>query len=153
MRVIEGKLEPGERTFCVIVARYNAFITTKLLDGAVRAFEQHGVTGDALTVVHVPGGFELPLAAKRAAASGDYAAVICLGAVVRGDTPHFDYVCAEAARGIGQAARDTGVPVVFGVLTVDTVEQAIERAGPTPDNKGFEAAECALEMADLLGKL
>ncbi len=153
MRVVEGHLNGEGRRFGIVVGRFNAFITLKLLDGAVDGLKRHGVKDDDITVVHVPGGFEIPLAAKRLAASGDYAAVICLGAVIRGATAHFDYVCGEAARGIGQASAETGVPVIFGVLTVDTIEQAIERAGTKAGNKGFESAEAALEMADLLENL
>ena len=137
----------------IAVARFNEFITEKLLAGAIAGFTQHGVPDERITVVEVPGSFELPLVAKRLAASGRYAAVICLGAVIRGETAHFEHVAGQAAAGIARAAYDTGVPVIFGVLTTDTVEQAMNRAGLKLGNKGYEAAVGAIEMADLLRQL
>jgi 6,7-dimethyl-8-ribityllumazine synthase len=134
----------------VLAARFNDFIVDDLIDGAIDAWEIHGGNGDDLSVVRVPGAFELPLAAKRFAATGRFDAVVALGCVIRGDTPHFDYVAGEAARGLNQAALDTGVPVIFGVLTVETVQQAEERADPARMNKGGEAVETAIEMAQLL---
>lgn len=134
----------------VLAARFNDFIVDRMLDGALDAWERHGGSGDDVSLVRVPGAFELPLAAKRFAATGRYDAVVALGCVIRGDTPHFDYVAGEAARGLNQAALDTGLPVVFGVLTVETVAQAEERADPSRMNKGGEAMETAIEMALLL---
>jgi len=150
---IEGDLRGEGRRFAIVVGRFNSFITTKLLDGALDGLKRHGVADDDVTVMHVPGAFELPLMAKRLAETKKYHAVICLGAVIRGATPHFDYVCAEAARGVGRVGQESGVPAVFGVLTTDTVEQAVERAGTKSGNKGFDAALTALELASLFEKL
>lgn len=150
-RIIEGKLvDPGGR-FAIVASRFNEFITTRLVDGCEDALRRHGVaTDERLDVVWVPGSFEIPLVCKRLAVSGGYAAVVALGAVIRGSTPHFDYVAAEVAKGVAHASMDTGVPIVFGVLTTDTIEQAIERAGTKAGNKGFDAGLAALEMASLL---
>jgi 6,7-dimethyl-8-ribityllumazine synthase len=134
----------------ILAARFNEFIVDPMVEGALQAWERHGGQPDRITLVRVPGAFELPLAAKRFAASKRYDAIVALGCVIRGDTPHFDYVAGEAARGIANAAMETGVPVAFGVLTVENVEQAIERAQPARMNKGGEALECAIEMALLL---
>jgi 6,7-dimethyl-8-ribityllumazine synthase len=134
----------------VAVARFNQAVTDRLLAGALEALPRHGVADDAIDVATVPGAFELPLCAQRLAATGRYDAIVCLGAVVRGETPHFDYVAAEAARGIGEVARRADVPVAFGVLTTDTVEQALARAGGERGNKGYEAAVTALEMVQVL---
>lgn len=150
---IEGMLTGEGRRFGVVVARFNEFIGGKLLDGALDALVRHGVAPDDVTVAWCPGSFEIPLVAKRLAGSGAFDAVICLGAVIRGATPHFDYVAAEVSKGIATVALDSGVPVVFGVLTTDTIEQAIERAGTKAGNKGFEAATAAIEMANLLGRI
>jgi len=150
---IEGDLRGEGRRFAIVVGRFNSFITTKLLDGALDGLKRHGVANDDVTVMHVPGAFELPLMAKRLAETKKYHAVICLGAVIRGATPHFDYVCAEAARGVARVGQESGVPAVFGVLTTDTVEQAVERAGSKSGNKGFDAALTALELASLFEKL
>ncbi len=152
-RVIEGDLRGEGRKFAIVVGRFNSFITLKLLDGALDGLKRHGVSSDDITVVEVPGAFEIPLVAKRLAASKSHDAVLCLGAVIRGATPHFDYICAEAAKGIGQVNLDSEVPTIFGILTVDTIEQAIERAGTKSGNKGFDAALAALEMVNLLEKL
>ena len=143
----------GESRFAIVVSRFNAFITEKLLDGALDALRRHGADLDAVTVAYCPGAFEMPLVARKLAASGDYDAVICLGAVIRGATYHFELVAGGAARGLAQAMLDTGVPVALGVITTDTIEQAIERAGTKAGNKGAEAALAALEMADLFRKL
>jgi 6,7-dimethyl-8-ribityllumazine synthase len=150
---IEGDLRGEGRRFAIVVGRFNSFITTKLLDGALDGLKRHGVADDDVTVMHVPGAFELPLMAKRLAETKKYHAVICLGAVIRGATPHFDYVCAEAARGVARVGQESDVPAVFGVLTTDTVEQAVERAGSKSGNKGFDAALTALELASLFEKL
>lgn len=148
-KFIDSDLRGEGRRFAIVVGRFNSFITSKLLDGALDGLKRHGVAEDDVTVAHVPGAFEVPMAARRLAAGGGFHAVIGLGAVIRGATPHFDYICAEAARGIARVSVDTGVPAVFGVLTTDTVEQAVERAGTKSGNKGFDAAMSALEMASL----
>ena len=150
---IEGDLRGEGRRFAIVVARFNSFIPARLLEGAQDGLKRHGVADEDITVVHVPGAFEIPLTAMRLAGTKTFHAVICLGAVIRGATPHFDYVCAEAARGVGRVSQETGVPAVFGVLTTDTVEQAVERAGAKSGNKGFDAALSALEMASLLENL
>lgn len=153
MRVIEGHLNGAGLKFAVIISRFNHFITGHLLDGAEDALKRHGVSDDDITVVWVPGAFEIPLVAKRLAQSGEYSGVICLGAVIRGATPHFDYVAAEVSKGIAAVGLDTGVPVIFGVVTTDNIEQAIERAGTKSGNKGWDAALTALELADLNRKI
>lgn len=149
---LEGNLIATGLRVGVVVGRFNEFIGSKLLSGALDAFKRHGMEEDAVDVAWVPGAFEIPLIAQKMAASGKYDAVITLGAVIRGSTPHFDYVCNEAAKGVSRVQLDTGVPTIFGVLTVDTIEQAIERAGTKAGNKGWEAAVTAIEMANL-GKL
>lgn len=151
--IFEGTLVGTGKRFAIAASRFNSFITEQLVAGAVDALRRHGVNPDDIDTAWVPGAFELPLAAQRLAASGNYAGVICLGTVIRGATPHFDYVAGGAASGIGQAALQTGVPVSFGVLTTDTIEQAIERAGTKAGNKGADAALTALEMANLLAEL
>lgn len=151
--VIEGNLVGTGLSFAIVVSRFNEFITAKLLGGALDALKRHGVAEEAVDVVWVPGAFEIPLVARKLAERGKYDAVICLGTVIRGATPHFDYVCAEAAKGIAQAAMQTGVPMMFGVLTTDTIEQAVERAGTKAGNKGWEAAVAAIEMANLMRRL
>src|SRR5207249_3932417 len=138
------------RRFAIAVSRFNSLVTERLLAGAQEAFQAHGVADEMVDVAWVPGAWELPLVARRLAASGDYAAIICLGAVIRGETAHFEHVAREAATGIAEAARDTGVPVLFGVLTTYTLEDALARAGGKHGNKGAEAAEGALEMANLM---
>ncbi|MCL6452879.1 MAG: 6,7-dimethyl-8-ribityllumazine synthase [Alicyclobacillus sp.] len=146
---LEGHLIGQGLRFGVVVGRFNEFITSKLLSGALDALGRHGVDEPAVTVAWVPGAFEIPFAAKRLAESRQYDAVICLGAVIRGATPHFDYVAAEVAKGVAQISLSTGTPTIFGVLTTDTIEQAIERAGTKAGNKGWEAAVTAIEMANL----
>lgn len=150
---VHGSLAGRGRRFAIVVARFNEPITRELLAGAERGFRRHGVRDTDLSVVWAPGAFELPLLAQRLARSGRFAAVVCLGCVIRGETPHFDYVCAEAARGILAAGLDTGVPVVFGVLTCNTEAQARARIDPQGGHKGVEAATTALEMASLLEQL
>lgn len=152
-KVFEGQLIGEGLRFAVVVSRFNEFITGKLLDGARDGMQRHGVADDDIDVIWAPGSFEIPLVAKRAAESGRYHAVICLGAVIRGATPHFDYVASEVAKGVAAVGLDTGVPTIFGVLTTDTIEQAIERAGTKAGNKGFAAAASAIEMANLLQAL
>lgn len=151
--IIEGHFTGSDKRFGIIASRFNEFITGKLVGGALDTFARHGVPEDNITVAWVPGAFEIPLVAKKMAESGRYDAVIALGCVIRGATPHFDYVAAEAAKGVGQAALQTGVPVLFGVLTTENIEQAIERAGAKAGNKGADAALGALEMTSLLDKL
>jgi len=153
MKTIEGKLDASGLKFGVVVGRFNDFISGRLLDGAKDALVRHGADEDDVTVVWAPGSFEIPLVARKLAGSGDYDAVIALGAVIRGSTPHFDYVAAEAAKGIAQVMLDTGVPIGFGIITTDTIEQAIERAGSKSGNKGAQAALSAVEMVRVLGQL
>lgn len=148
-RVLEGALDGAGLRVCVVVSRWNEFVTRRLLEGAEKVLRERGLADGDVTVAWVPGAFELPTAAKWAAASGQFDAVVCLGAVIRGETAHFEYVAGGAAEGIRQAAQETGVPVIFGVLTVDTVEQALSRAGGKDGHKGEEAALAAIEMANL----
>ena len=149
MHTIEGHLSAADARFGVIVSRFNHFITDRLLEGVMDALLRHGGSEDAVTVLRVPGAFEIPATAKRIAASGKFDAVICVGAVIRGSTPHFDFVAAEVTKGIAAASLDSGIPMSFGILTCDTIEQAIERAGTKAGNKGWEAALSAMEMVDL----
>ena len=149
----EGTFAPPPGRFALVAARFNQFIVEQLVSGALDGLRRHGVADDAIDLVRVPGSFEIPLVAQRFAASKRYAAVICLGAVIRGATDHYDHVAGGAAHGIAQAAVATGVPVIFGVLTCDTLEQAIDRAGAKAGNKGFDAAVAAVEMVNLLGQL
>lgn len=151
--VYEGKLLGAGLRFGLVVSRFNEFISRKLLEGALDALGRHGVAPEDIEVAWVPGAFEIPLVARRLAESGRYQAIICLGAVIRGATPHFEYVAAEVAKGIALVGLETGVPTLFGVLTTDTIEQAIERAGTKAGNKGFDAALAAIEMANLLRQL
>ena len=153
VRTIEGDFSASTGNFAIVAARFNRFIVDALMSGAIDALARHGVPDKNITVIKVPGAFELPLVAKRAAASGKYDAIIALGAVIRGSTPHFDYVAGECAKGIGQVGMTHDLPVVFGVLTTDTIEQAIERAGTKAGNKGADAALTALELVSLLRKL
>jgi 6,7-dimethyl-8-ribityllumazine synthase len=148
-KVYEGHLISKGLKYGVVVGRFNEFITGKLLSGALDAFKRHGATEEEVEIAWVPGAFELPLIAQKMAESGKYDAVITLGAVIRGSTPHFDYVCNEAAKGVSAIALKTGVPTIFGVLTTDSIEQAVERAGTKAGNKGWEAAVTAIEMANL----
>ena len=151
--VIEGHLDAGGLRFGLVVSRFNSFICDRLVEGAVDALVRHGADAGHIDIAKVPGAFELPLAAQRLAQSGRYDALICLGAVIRGSTPHFDYVAAEVSKGLASVGLASGLPVAFGVLTTDTIEQAIERAGTKAGNKGFEAAVTAIEMANFLKKL
>ncbi len=153
VRTIQGRASAAGRRIGIAVSRFNANVTARLLDGALEALGAHGAAPKDLTVVHVPGAFELPLAAQRLAQKGNLQAVICLGAVVRGETPHFEYVAAQAAEGIAAVSRACGLPVTFGVITADTMEQAMARAGGGMGNKGYEAAVAALEMADVLERI
>ena len=153
MNILEGKLIAQGMKVGIIAGRFNEFIGSKLLSGAVDTLKRHGVEDDDISVAWVPGAFEIPLAAKKMAQSGKYDAVICLGAVIRGATAHFEYVSAEVSKGIAAVGLETGVPVAFGVLTVDTIEQAIERAGTKAGNKGSEAAEAMIEMVNLFKEI
>jgi 6,7-dimethyl-8-ribityllumazine synthase len=150
---IEGQLVVKKQHFAIVVSRFNEFITAKLLGGAVDTLLRHGCTEKDITEIWVPGALEIPIVAKRLADTGKYHAVICLGCIIRGATAHFEYVAQGAARGIAQVAMDTGVPTVFGVLTTDTIEQAVERAGTKAGNKGADAAMTAIEMANLLPQI
>lgn len=152
-KVIEGHLDAGGLRFGLVVSRFNSFICDRLVEGAVDALVRHGADAASIDIAKVPGAFELPLAAQRLAQSGRYDALICLGAVIRGSTPHFDYVAAEVSKGLASVGLASGLPVAFGVLTTDTIEQAIERAGTKAGNKGFEAAVTAIEMVNFLKKL
>ncbi|RLA44451.1 MAG: 6,7-dimethyl-8-ribityllumazine synthase [Gammaproteobacteria bacterium] len=152
-RPVEGNFNPRDASFAIVVARWNGDITENLLNGALRAFARQGVPDDRLQVVRVPGAFELPLAAKILAEAGRVDAVLTLGCVIRGGTPHFEYVCSECARGVGEVALATGLPIAFGVLTTDDLRQAQDRSGDNKENKGEEAALCALEMVSLFQQL
>lgn len=152
-KFFEGKLHAEGKQFGIVIARFNAFIAERLLEGALDTLLRSGADDASIEVARVPGAFEIPLVAQKMARSGRYDAVICLGAVIRGATPHFDFVANEAAKGIAQAGMEAGVPIVFGVLTTDTIEQAIERAGSKAGNKGSECAATAIEMVNLLPQL
>ncbi|HNR87190.1 MAG TPA: 6,7-dimethyl-8-ribityllumazine synthase [Spirochaetota bacterium] len=153
MNKIEGKIDATELKVAIVVSRFNEFITAKLLGGAVDCLVRNNANDDDITVVWVPGSFEIPPVTKRLAESGAYDAVICLGAVIRGSTPHFDYVAAEVSKGVAQISLQAKVPVIFGVLTTDSIEQAIERAGTKSGNKGFDAALSAIEMAQVFRRI
>lgn len=153
MKTFQGELKAEGLKFAIIVSRFNDFITSKLLDGAVDALSRHGAKDNDIDVVKVPGSFEIPLAARKMASKNAYDAVICLGTVIRGATPHFEYVASEVSKGIATVSLETGVPIAFGIITSDTIEQAVERAGTKSGNKGFDAAITAIEMAQLLKKL
>jgi len=153
MKVIEGKLTTDNEKFCIIISRFNEFIGSKLLSGAVDELKRHGVEETNIDVVWTPGAFEIPIAAKKCAKTGKYNAIITLGAVIKGSTSHYDYVCAELSKGIAQVSLETEVPVLFGVLTTENIEQAIERAGTKAGNKGSDAAKAAIEMANLLKEI
>ncbi len=153
MEIWEGELRGEGLRFALVVSRFNDFITAKLVDGALDQLLRHGVERGDITLVRVPGAFEVPLVAKKLASSGQFHGVICLSAVIRGATPHFEYVSAEVTKGIAQVGLETGVPVIYGIVTADTIEQAVERAGTKMGNKGGDAALAALEMANLLKKL
>jgi len=153
MKKYEGELQAKGLKFAIIISRFNDFITGKLLDGAVDALVRHGAAEQNIDVIRVPGAFEIPLAAKIVAKKKSCDAIICLGTVIRGATPHFDYVSSEVSKGIASVSLETGVPIAFGVLTTDNIEQAVERAGSKSGNKGWDAALVAIEMAQLLKKL
>lgn len=153
MKTLEGKLTAKNMKIVIVVARFNEFITSKLLSGCIDCLIRHEAADEDLTVAWVPGAFEIPMAAKKLAESGKYDAVICLGAVIRGATPHFDYVCAEASKGIAQVSMQTGVPVAFGVLTTENIQQAVERAGTKAGNKGVDCAMTAMEMVNLFKEM
>ena len=153
MKVIEGELQAEGLKFGIIVSRFNDFITSKLLDGALDALRRHGAGEKDIEVVKVPGSFEIPVVARKLAAKGTYHAIICLGTVIRGATPHFEYVSAEVSKGIASASMETGIPIAFGIITSDTIEQAVERAGTKSGNKGWDAAITAIEMAQVMKKL
>lgn len=148
-KVFEGNLDAKGLKFGIVVGRFNSFIAERLLEGALDALIRHGASDANIAVARVPGAFEIPLAAKKMADSGNYNALICLGAVIRGSTPHFDYVASEVSKGIAQVSLQSGCPIAFGVLTTDTIEQAVERAGTKAGNKGFDAAVTAIETANL----
>jgi 6,7-dimethyl-8-ribityllumazine synthase len=152
-RVIEGMLTASGKRFAIVVSRFNELIGKKLLEGAMDCLLRHNAGSDDITVVWVPGAFEIPLVAAKLAHSGKYDAILCCGAVIRGSTPHFDYIASEVSKGIAHVGLHSGVPVIFGVITADTIEQAIERAGTKSGNKGFNAALSAIVMADLCAKL
>jgi len=149
-RFFEGQLDASELSFGIVVSRFNSFISDRLLDGAIDALLRHGADNAAIDVVRVPGAFEIPLAAQKLAVSGRHDSIICLGAIIRGSTPHFDYVSSEVTKGVATVSLRTGIPISFGILTTDTIEQALERAGLKAGNKGFDAAMSAIEMANIM---
>ena len=154
VRTIEGHPRaPAGTKFAIVVAKYHDFVTDKLQAAAVLALEKAGAAGDRVTVIRVPGAFEIPIAARHAAETGEFAAIVCLGCLIRGGTPHFEYISSAVAHGLTSAAGDTGVPMAFGVLTTNSVEEALERAGEGPSNKGWEAATAAVEMAGVVSAL
>lgn len=151
--IIEGMLTVNNEKFCIIVARFNEFISSKLLSGAIDELMRHGVKEENIDILWVPGAFEIPLIAKKSAKTGKYNAIITLGAVIKGSTSHYDYVCAEVSKGVASVSLETDIPVIFGVLTCDNIEQAIERAGTKAGNKGADAAKSAIEMSSLISKI
>lgn len=153
MKIVEGKLQAQGLKFGIVVSRFNDFITSKLLDGALDALLRHGAKDTDIQIVKVPGSFEIPLVAKKMAQTGKFDAIICLGTLIRGSTPHFDYIAAEVSKGIALVSLETGVPVSFGVITTETIEQAIERAGSKLGNKGWDAAVVAIEMARVIEQI
>lgn len=153
MRTLEGKMVAGDIKVGIVASRFNEFIVSKLIGGAEDGLKRHDVADDNITLAWVPGAFEIPVAAKKMAESGKYDAVICLGAVIRGATSHYDYVCGEVSKGVAQVSLSTNVPVMFGILTTDTIEQAIERAGTKAGNKGYDCALGAIEMINLLNQM
>ncbi len=153
MQVLEGKLVSQDIRVAIVAARFNEFITSKLVSGALDSLKRHDVPEEQISVAWVPGAFEIPLIASKMAKSGRYDAVICLGAVIRGATSHYDYVCSEVSKGIAAISLESGIPVLFGVLTTDSIEQAIERAGTKAGNKGFDCATSAIEMVNLLREI
>ncbi len=150
---LEGKLVLKNKKIAIVVSRFNEFITNKLLDGAIDTLKRHDSKEEDITVAWVPGGFEIPYTAKKLALKKDYSAVICLGAIIRGATPHFEYVASEVSKGIASASMETGIPIIYGVITADTIEQAIERAGAKAGNKGADAAITAIEMINLFEQI
>lgn len=152
-QVFEGRFDANGKRLALVASRFNDFFTKELLAGAQDCLRRHGVADADVDVAWVPGSFEIPLAAKRLASSGRYAAVVCLGCLIQGDTPHFQYIASEVSKGIAHVSLDAGIPVVFGVITAETLEQAMERAGTKAGNKGFDAAATALEMIDLLARI
>ncbi|MEJ2326157.1 MAG: 6,7-dimethyl-8-ribityllumazine synthase [Chromatiaceae bacterium] len=153
IKTLEGALRASNTRFCLVVGRFNSFVVESLLAGALDALKRHGAEDGDLTIVRIPGAFEMPLVVERLAAKGGFDAIVAIGAVIRGGTPHFEYVASECVKGLANASMRHGIPVAFGVLTVDTIEQAIERAGTKAGNKGAEAAMSAIEMVDLLRQL
>jgi 6,7-dimethyl-8-ribityllumazine synthase len=153
LKVYRGKMNSGGGRFGIVVSRWNDFLTSKLLDGALDAFQGHGIGDQNIEIFKVPGAFELPLTAQKLAETGRFDAIVTIGVVIRGETPHFDYVAGEAAKGIAQVGLKTGIPVIFGVVTTNTLEQAINRSGVKAGNKGYEAAVSAIEMSDLFGQI
>ena len=153
MKYVEGKLNGEHKKFAIVVSKVNAAVTEKLLDGAVGCLKENGVDKSSILVIRVPGAWEIPITAERAAKSNAFDAVICLGAIIRGEVPHFEYVAGEVSKGIAAISRKTGKPVAFGVLIADTIEQTVELTGEKVDNKGWEAAGCALEMVNLMEKI
>lgn len=151
--IVEGRLDAADASYAIVVSRFNSFVTESLLSGAIDALRRHGADMDRVSVAWCPGSFEIPLVARRMAASGAYDAVICLAAVIRGATSHYDLVCREVSSGVARASMDTDVPVIFGVITTDTIEQALERAGTKAGNKGADAAAAAIEMVNLLRQI
>ena len=153
IKTIEGALQVGDARFCLVVARFNSFVVEHLLGGAVDILKRHGASDENITIVRVPGAFEMPLILEKIASAGNYEAIVALGAVIRGGTPHFEYVAGECVKGMAQVSLKHGIPIAFGVLTVDTIEQAIERAGTKAGNKGAEAALSAVEMVNLVREI
>jgi 6,7-dimethyl-8-ribityllumazine synthase len=153
IKTIEGAMTVSKARFCLVAARFNSFVVESLVDGAIDTLKRHGANEKEITLVRVPGAFEMPVALEKLAATGEYDAIIALGAVIRGGTPHFDYVAGECVKGMAQVSLKHGVPIAFGVLTVDTIEQAIERAGTKAGNKGAEATLSAIEMVNLLRQI
>lgn len=151
-KVLEGKLDAKGKRFALVVSRFNEFLTDKLVDGAIDCLNRHGADEKTVTVAYVPGAFEIPYVAAKLART-DCDAVICLGAIIRGDTPHFDYICAEASKGIAKISLDSGKPIIFGLVTADTLDQAIERSGTKAGNKGWDAAQAAIEMVNLYNSI
>jgi 6,7-dimethyl-8-ribityllumazine synthase len=151
--LFEGKLDATGKKFALVVSRFNNFLTDKLLEGAIDCLKRHGADEKDISVAYVPGAFEVPYAAAKMADNNDYDAVICIGAVIRGDTPHFDYISNESAKGIAKIGMESGKPIIYGLITADTLEQAIERAGTKAGNKGWDAAEAAVEMINLYSAL
>lgn len=152
MKTVEAKLNADKKKFAILISRFNKFITKRLLDGAVNELKRHGADEKKIEIIWIPGAFEIPCLAQKLASSKKYDALICLAAIIKGETPHFDYVASEAAKGIANISINTGIPVIFGVITADNLEQAIDRAGSKNGNKGEDAARVAIEMANLMEK-